>query len=156
MRWHSIFDQHDNENQLPPQNSLPKPTTNVSAPSLPSKRKTLGTYQKKKSRKRKKNRAKKKNSPDCVRTNRLPATTGPNGLLANRRARMRRIDHPAIAHEDAYVRHVAWVAVAVAPEQHVACLGLGAREVSPHAGMVLGVCGARDGFVEGGADGVLS
>ena len=68
---------------------------------------------------------------------------------------MRGIDHPAVAHEDTYVRHVARVAVALAPEQHVACLGLGAREVGPHAGVVLGVCGTRDGFAEGGADGVL-
>ena len=68
---------------------------------------------------------------------------------------MRRIDHPASAHEDAYVRHVALIAIALAPEEHIACLGLGARQVGPHAGMVLGVCGARNGFAEGGADGVL-
>ena len=68
---------------------------------------------------------------------------------------MRRIHHPPIAHENPHMLDIPRFTVRVAPEEHVALLGLRPRDVFAHAGVVLRVCGAGDGLVEGGADGVL-
>ena len=68
---------------------------------------------------------------------------------------MRGIYHPSIPHEDTHMLDIPRVAIRVAPEEHIALLGLRARDVFAHAGVVLGVCGAGNGFAEGGADGVL-
>lgn len=69
---------------------------------------------------------------------------------------MRRINHPPVPHENPHVRYaVDAIAVVAAPEDEVAGLGLGAREVVAEGGVVLGLGGAGDGEVEGGADGVL-
>ena len=68
---------------------------------------------------------------------------------------MRRIHHPPIPHENAHMLDIPRPAVRVAPEQHIALLGLRSWDVFAHAGVVLRVCGAGDGFVEGAADGVL-
>ena len=68
---------------------------------------------------------------------------------------MRRIDHIPGPLENADVPDAVGAVAASRPEQHVAGLGLGAGEVAAHGGVVLGLGGARDGFVQGLADGVL-
>lgn len=68
---------------------------------------------------------------------------------------MRRIDHPARPLENADVRDAVGAVAIRRPEQHVARLGVGAGEVAAHGGVVLGLGGARDGLLEGLADGEL-
>lgn len=68
---------------------------------------------------------------------------------------MRRIHHPPVPHENPHMRDFVCAIPARSPEDHVARLGLGARHVLAHGGMVLGLRGTRDGLVKGLADGVL-
>ena len=68
---------------------------------------------------------------------------------------MRRIHHPPLPHKNAHVRDIIDAIAARGPEDEVAGFCLGARQVRAHGGVVLGLGGAGDGFVEGGADGVL-
>ena len=68
---------------------------------------------------------------------------------------MRRVNHPPCPHENPHVRYTTRAVPARGPEYQVPGLGLGARDMLTHGRAVLGVGGARDGFAEGGADGVL-
>ena len=68
---------------------------------------------------------------------------------------MGRVDHDALADENADMPHVVLAVAARGPEEHVAGLGFGAGDMLAEARVILGLRGARDGVVAGGADGIL-
>lgn len=68
---------------------------------------------------------------------------------------MGRVDHDALADENADVGHVVRAVAVRGIEEHVARLGLGAGKVLAEAGMILGLRGAGDGVVAGCTDGIL-
>ena len=68
---------------------------------------------------------------------------------------MRRINHDAGPDEDGHMHNLVDAVPAFAPKQHVPRLGLRARDVLPHGGMVLELRRAGDGAVPGLARRVL-
>ena len=68
---------------------------------------------------------------------------------------MRRINHDAGLHKDRNMHNVVDTVPAFAPKQHVSGLGLRARDMVPHGGVVLKLCRSRNGAVSGFARRVL-
>ena len=60
-----------------------------------------------------------------------PPLLSPNHLLPHRRTR---INHPSIPHKDPNMRHIANIAILLAPEEHIALFRFSPRNVLCHAG----------------------
>lgn len=67
---------------------------------------------------------------------------GPDGLLTDGSTSVGSVDHDALLDEDADVRNAGLAVTALAPEEHVSGLGLGAGDVLAHLGVVLSLSSA--------------
>ena len=87
--------------------------------------------------------------PHSILTGYFPVRRSPDRLLPDIRPRVRRINHDAGPDKDPHMHNLVDAVPFFAPKQHVPRLGLRARDVLPHGGMVLELRRAGDGPVSG-------